>query len=151
MNREKTLRLIIEALESEGISAVAFDRQGKEVVSVSGRGLKPLFNVIKEGLKKPYRYLNLYWGDKVLGKAAVMLLLFLKPAFVYGKTLSEAGEEVLKDEKIPYSYGKLVAFIQNRDATGMCPFEDAVKEAGTKEEALTKIEELIRKFSEGKS
>lgn len=151
MNREKTLRLIIEALESEGISAVAFDRQGKEVVSVSGRGVKPLFNVVKEGLKKPYRYLNLYWGDKVLGKAAVMLLLFLKPAFVYGKTLSETGEEVLRDERIPYSYGKRVAFIQNRDATGMCPFEEAVKEARTKEEAFAKIEELIRKFSEGKT
>lgn len=67
-------------------------------------------------------------ADKIVGKAA-MLLVKLGVSAVYGEVASVSGVEFLRAHGVEVSYGSLVPYIVNRDKTGCCPMEQAVKDA----------------------
>jgi len=58
---------------------------------------------------------------------------------VWAGVMSEAAAEVLDRYGIRASQDKLVANIINRAGTGICPFEEAVLDIHSPEEALTAI------------
>jgi len=49
--------------------------------------------------------------DKVIGKAAAMLIARLDAGSVHGEVMSELGREVFQRAGIPHTYGELVARI----------------------------------------
>lgn len=65
-------------------------------------------------------------ADKVVGKAAAMMLARGGAIEVYAAIISEPALEVLKQHKVICLYGELVKNIINRDKTGICPMEKAV-------------------------
>lgn len=65
-------------------------------------------------------------ADKVVGKAAAMLLVRGGAVEVYAEVISSPALEVLKNHKIICLYGKEVPNIINRTKTGICPMEQAV-------------------------
>ena len=67
-------------------------------------------------------------ADKIVGKAAAMLLVKLGVSAVYGEVASVGGVEFCA-HGVEVSYGSLVPYIVNRDKTGCCPMEQAVKDA----------------------
>src|SRR5574344_2189614 len=68
------------------------------------------------------------FADKVVGKAAALLMVYVGAKEVYGKVISEEGYNVLKKHGIKVSYDEIVSFIVNRSNNGECPMERAIKD-----------------------
>jgi hypothetical protein len=82
-------------------------------------------------------------ADKVVGKATAYLYVLLGVREVWAAVMSEAAAEVLHRHGITASQDKLVPNIINRAGTGICPFEEAVLDIQTPEDALTAIREKM--------
>lgn len=81
-------------------------------------------------------------ADKVVGKAAAMLLVRGGAIEVYAEVISEPALAMLKKHRVICLYGTLVPNIINRDNTGICPMEQAVLNVDSVEDAY---EILIKK------
>jgi len=75
-------------------------------------------------------------ADRVLGKAAALLCVYAKFSSVYASVMSNLGEKILEKFSIPYQHGTLVPNILNRRGTDTCPFEKAVMNTDSPEEAF---------------
>ncbi len=64
--------------------------------------------------------------DKVVGKAAAMLMAVAKIKRLYTPMISENALQFLSDTSIDFSYDKTVPFIVNNERNGMCPMEQTV-------------------------
>lgn len=82
-------------------------------------------------------------ADKVIGKAAALLLILSGAEYVYGETMSEAAAAVLEENSVAYAFGQKVRYIKNREGNDMCPLEKCVAETKNPAEAWTLIENKI--------
>ena len=106
------------------------------------RGVRPLvqfiaYNEVPRGL---------WAADKVVGKATAYLYVMLGIREIYASVISRSAMELLNKHSIPVQYDTLVQHIINRTGNGICPFEEAVMNIDSKEEAyvaiLAKMEDL---------
>ena len=74
-------------------------------------------------------------ADKIVGKAAAMLLVRGGAIEVYAEVISEPALEVFKRHGVPRVFGELVPNIINRNKTGICPMEQAVLDENDIEKA----------------
>lgn len=95
-----------------------------DIITSSYRGVRPMLEFIESG--KDLQGYSV--ADKVVGKGASMLFVIAKVKEVYAKVISKIALEYLKLNNIKVSYKTLVDYIENRDATGMCPIESVVKD-----------------------
>lgn len=70
--------------------------------------LHPLFELEQFLLKSTLDPSQLILKDKIIGRAAALLMVRLKISEVYGKQMSKPAEEVLKHFGIRYSYGEML-------------------------------------------
>ncbi len=105
------------------------------------RGVKPLVSWLESGMD----FSGFRAADKVVGKATAYLYQLLGAHSVHGQVMSESALAVLNQAGIAVTYEKLVPNIINRKGDGICPFEEAVLEIHTPEEAKTAI---YRKMTE---
>lgn len=110
-------------------------------------GVKPIITKLRQDQEY---FKDFVIGDKIIGKAAALLLVLSKVKYVYGKIMSKAAVEVLQSNSIVFEYGEVVDFIQNRTNTGMCPLEDSVKDTCSPENAFVLIEERIKELMKNK-
>ena len=87
-------------------------------------------------------------ADKVIGKAAAMLLSAYGVKEIYTPLASKKAIEFLKDKDIVFTFDEVTEYIINRDGTDMCPMEKTVFEISDEKEAerliRNKIKELRR-------
>ncbi len=109
-----------------------------------GIGVKPIMKVIKEN---PLILNNATIVDKVIGKAAAILLAKYNAKKVYGLLMSRTAIKVFTDHGIEYDYQDIVDTILNRTGDGLCPLEDSVKNTDDLEQGFinitTRIDELM--------
>ena len=110
-------------------------RKDETVYTATERGVKPLVRWLVTGLDVR----GFSAADKVVGKATAYLYVLLGVKEVYAQVMSQSAREVLTCHGIAAAPGKLVPHIINRQGTGICPFEEAVLEIQTPEEAFTAI------------
>lgn len=136
---------IIKILKENKYSCVALDENGVYYQNV-GIGVKPIITPMRED--KAF-FKDKYVGDRIVGKAAALLLILSGAKYVYGSVMSRGAVEILNKYNLDYSYDTLVEYIENRTKTGMCPLEQCVKECDDKDLAFDlieqKINELMRK------
>lgn len=113
------------------------------VYTATERGVKPLVRWLTEGLDLQ----GFSAADKVVGRATAYLYVLLGVKEVWAAVMSEAAAEVLHRHGIAASQDKLVKNIINRAGTGICPFEEAVLNIHTPEEALAAIQEKMEKMN----
>ncbi len=130
---------IIEILKENKYSCVALDENGVYYESV-GIGVKPIITPMRDD---KYFFKDKYVGDKIVGKAAALLLILSGAKYVYGLVMSKGAVEMLSKYGVDYSFGTLVDFIENRTKTGMCPLEECVKDCDDKDLAFDIIERKI--------
>ena len=82
--------------------------------------LKPLFVCL---LEKREEMQGATVIDKIVGRAAALLMTLGKVKEVYTPLASETAKEVLDAAGIALHAEKLIPYIVNRDNTGMCPME----------------------------
>ena len=108
-------------LIKEDRAAVLVLKEGVIVRSATGHGVAPLLSLYEEGALK-----DAYIVDKVVGKAAAMLMVAGGASGCHAVTISENALSLFRNRKIPVEYEEIVPFISNRKGTGMCPMEEAV-------------------------
>lgn len=113
----------------------------------SGIGVKPIMECLRED--RSY-FKECLVADKIIGKAAAMLLTASDVSYVFGKVMSKTAIEVLDHFNIEYSYSELVPYIKNRDNTDKCPLEKAVWDLKEPDEAFRIVEDTIKELMKNK-
>lgn len=129
----------IELLTKKNATCVILKSDGTYLDSYK-RGITPLMEQLRE--KKP-AFSNCVIADKVIGKAAAMMCVLGKADAVHGNVMSLGAKQILEKYEIPFSYHRLVPFIENRTKTGSCPMEAAVRDIDDLEEAFETIEQTL--------
>ena len=117
-------------------------RQNKLVYEAETNGIQPLLHFIEQGVLR-----NSEVVDKVIGKAAALLMVYGGVSRVHAFTISEHALRVFEDHTILITYDQCVPYIINRQKDGMCPMEQTVLSC---EDATTAYELLLQKTKDMK-
>lgn len=118
--------LIADAKEriGRGETSVVVIRDSREIYSSKlGQGVSPLLKIIRE---QPELFRDAVVVDKVIGKAAAMLLVLGGAKEVHALRVSRAGRDYLRAHGIPVYADESIDLVENRMRNGICPFEAAV-------------------------
>ncbi len=84
------------------------------------RGVAPLMKLLKDN---KLQLKDSIIADKVIGKAAALLMAYARVKEVYTPIISEPAVKVFERYNIKISYDKIVERIINRKGDGLCPME----------------------------
>lgn len=112
-----------------------------EVFTSQERDVKPLLHLLtdKKGLLKGASV-----ADKVIGKAAALLMVLGEIKEVHTFIISEPAIKVFEKYNIPCFYDKKVERIVNRTGDGLCPMETLCLDVDEPQEAFQKITDFIK-------
>lgn len=130
-----SLEKAIDFLKKENATLVAINKD--EIYISYARGVAPIIEKIDEN---PSFFCGASVADKVIGKAAAMLLSKYKIKELHTSLISEIALEYFEKTPISVTYDNLVPNIINRDKTDICPMEKCVLSTNDENEA----EKLIR-------
>ncbi|MBO4574720.1 MAG: DUF1893 domain-containing protein [Bacteroidales bacterium] len=124
-----------KALLRTSASTIAVVSNG-EVFTSHERGVKPLLHLLteKKGFLKGASV-----ADKVIGKAAALLMVLGEIKEVHTLIISEPAIKVFEKYNIPCFYDKKVERIVNRAGDGLCPMETLCLDVDNPAEAFTKM------------
>lgn len=111
-------------------------KKGDKVFTSSDRGVKPLLHLLeneKDFLK------GASVADKVIGKAAALLMVLGGVKEVHTGVISEPAVEVFEKHNITFFFDKKVERIINRKGDGLCPMETLCMNIEEPAEAFEKI------------
>ncbi len=97
--------------------------KGDQVLTSNLKGVRPWIKWLREC---PELLADAVVADKVVGKAAAMLMVVAKIKRLYTPMISENALEFLSNQTIDFSYDKTVPYIINNERNGMCPMEQTV-------------------------
>jgi hypothetical protein len=95
----------------------------------SGSGMKPLLETMRSLGRTRLRGTTVV--DKIVGKAAALLIAYFKPREIYCGTLSRRAEGILARYGITYHAEQVVPEICRPGSNDLCPFEEAVLDVET--------------------
>lgn len=117
-------------------------KDGKIINIELGRGVKPIISMYEQGILE-----NAIVVDKIIGRAAAMVLTLGKVSACYGLTVSKGGVDYLRSQKIEVEWENLTDFIINRKGDGQCPMEETVKDVSDPKEGLELLKRKIEELS----
>ena len=132
-----------DILLKENHTIVIYKSDASVVVS-DDRGVAPLMKLLNED-KEQLR--DSMIADKVIGKAAALLMVYAGVKEVFTPTISVPAIEVFEKHDVKITYDKVVERIINRKGDGLCPMETLCLSVENPEEAFLKIQ----KFRNSKS
>ena len=112
-----------------------------DVYTSQERGVKPLLHLLTE--KKGFLK-GAFVADKVIGKAAALLMVLGEIKEVHTLIISEPAIKVFEKYNIPCFYDKKVDRIVNRTGDGLCPMETLCLDVDEPQEAFQKITDFIK-------
>lgn len=115
--------------------------RGTEIKTCTARGVRPLVELLDAG-----QWTGFSAADKVIGKATAFLYVLLGVRAVYTPAISQAAVQVLEENRIRFVCDRIVPAIFNRDRTGFCPMETAVRDIRNPREALPAIRATMAKL-----
>ena len=83
-------------------------------------------------------------ADKVIGRAAALLMVLGEIKEVHTLIISEPAIKVFEKYNIPCFYDKKVERIVNRTGDGLCPMETLCLDVDEPQEAFQKITDFIK-------
>ena len=122
----------------DGQAACVVLRNGEIVRTESGRGVAPMIRLYEDSALQ-----GAYVADKIVGKAAAMLMTLGGVSGCYALTVSRAALDWFSVYNIPVEYEVCAEYIVNRAGDGMCPMEQTVKDLNDPSEALTALKQKI--------
>ncbi len=118
--------------------------RGDEVITSTRRGVAPMLELIERGQDLT----GFAAADKVIGRAAALLFAYCGVSEVYAEVISLPAAAALEECGIPYSYGKRVENVINREGTGICPMEKATLGVSAPSAALAAIKAALSEMRE---
>jgi hypothetical protein len=123
-----------------GVVTCIVMKNNKIVYEADGRGVAPLMELYDNDRAK---ISGAAVADKIIGKAAAMLLVAGEVSAVYGEIMSRAALEYLEERGVDCRYGRCVDIISNRTGNGICPIEKCVLNTDDPHEGVGIIKETI--------
>ncbi len=115
----------IKILDEEELNLIIIKKR-KLIFKSSKKGMVPLLEAIENlGLAKLSNSIVI---DKLVGKAAALIICFFKAREVQTPILSVKARDVLEKYEIKHSSDTVIPKIMNKSGTDICPFEKAVSE-----------------------
>lgn len=105
------------------------------------RGVKPLLHFLDNG-----KLDGAIVVDKIIGRAAAAICITGGAKEVHAKVMSEGARELLEQYGVAASGTEIVKEIANREKTGTCPMENAVKDMADPAEMVKAVEETLREL-----
>lgn len=118
-------------------------KENEIVYKSESKGLQSLISLYKNDVNTLE---NSSIADKVIGRAAALILVDSNIKEVYADLISQNAIDILDKSDIPYEYKSQVTEIRNRDNTGMCPMEELSLKCVSADELIEKIEEKFNKW-----
>ena len=112
-----------------------------------GHGIADLYRLLHS---EPEKLRNSTVADKVVGKAAMALMMVGGVSEVYAAVISDLALRLSAQSAVAVSYGRRVDHITRHDGVGWCPMEELCRECATASECLYKIEEMMQTKTIGK-
>lgn len=130
----------VSLLHRDGYTCVLCDRD--RVLTSREHGLAPLIRLLdtNESLQ------DMAAADRLIGRAAALLLLAAGVKAVYGEVMSEEAHRLLSDAGVRTEYGTLVPKILNRAGTAPCPMEQAAEAVTDPAEALPVLRQALQEL-----
>ncbi len=116
-------QLVQTAIRLGDATLCAADR-GVLVCQSTSRGISALVVAVEK--ERVVSHGPLDWGDKLVGRAAALLLTLVHPRSVFALTMSTGAQDVLRTAGIPFACDAVILDVLNRTGTGPCPMEAAV-------------------------
>ena len=117
-----------------------------EIYTSEKRGVAPILEKIDAD---PEFFNGASVADRVIGKAAAMLLEKYGVAEIYAQVTSEYAIAYLNDKNVGFTYDKRVDHIINRDGTDMCPMEKTVLHISDADEGEKLTRNKIKSMMKG--
>ncbi len=112
-------------------------KEGKIIFESSADGIRPLFDAEKNvGLANLEDSIIV---DKIVGKAAALIVSYFKVKEVHCEMLSHRGKIILDKMVRLYSTENLIPEVLNKAGTDICPFEREVLDIDNPEEAYNQL------------
>jgi len=146
-NPDGVLAEALKLINSGKISCVVI-QNGTVVHKADGRGVSPL---LKAYATQPEILENAFVVDKIIGKAAAMILVLGRAKRVYGMITSVSGREYLERHGIVSEFGRCVDVISNRERNGICPIEKSVMDIDDPREGLKVMSAAINEMMKSAS
>lgn len=124
-----------EILLKENHTIVIYKNDASVFIS-KDRGVVPLMKLLQED---KLQLIDSIVVDKVIGKAAALLMAFAGVKEVFTPTISSPAIEVLKNHDIKITFDNEVDRIINRKGDGLCPMETLCLDIDNPEEAFLRI------------
>jgi hypothetical protein len=131
----------LENLELTGNSLMIFD-ENKLIYSSNKDGIRPHLEAIE--LLGDHLHGKIM-VDKIVGRAAALLMLYSKAREIHALVLSSPAKKVLEG-KVEYVYKNLVDQIKTKDGRIYCPFERMVQNIDDPNEAYYNIQKKMASF-----
>jgi hypothetical protein len=132
--------------EPQDLSCAVGGTAGEIIYAANGRGVAPLLALYRDA---PEKMRGNFVLDKIVGKAAAVILVLGGARKVYGEVMSIAARDYLAARNIPFEYGTLVDNITNRSGDGLCPIERSVLDADDPAECLERILKTVQTLAAG--
>ncbi len=136
--KSENMGIACEALSGEKL-AIVIAKNEKIIFSSDKKGISELAKAVSENKIEGGSA-----ADRVIGKAAAMLLIHGKIKEIYAETISEPAIKILFDYNIPFAFGQKTEAIKN--GQDLCPFEKLCLDIDSPEIAFTEINNLLEKF-----
>lgn len=133
-----TINDLKEVLLNNFNTIVIYKSDASVIVS-NDRGVAPLMKLLKENKSQLKDSIVV---DKVIGKAAALLMVYAEVKEVYTPVISSPALKFFKNNNIIIHYDKEVERIINRKGDGLCPMESLCLEIENPEEAYFRILEF---------
>lgn len=143
MNNHEPLSKARALLYKLDLSCVIINKN--EFYQSAKKGISPLLTELE---KNPAIFVGAFAADKIIGKAAAMLLAKGGVSAVYGMVMSKTAQEIFKKQNIYFEFEEETDFIKNRTGDGMCPMEKSVSELSSDslDEAYDVLNETYQKL-----
>ena len=132
-------------LETEGYTCVLV--RGDTVYTSRETGIRPMVGYLSQGTELG----GFSAADKIVGKAAAMLFALAGVTALHAEVLSRKGAAILEEYRIAYTCGTLTDEIVNRQGTGPCPMEQAVRDVYELTAALQAVKDTLARLGGGAS
>ncbi|MCD6529467.1 DUF1893 domain-containing protein [Candidatus Bathyarchaeota archaeon] len=139
---EKKLREYLTTLNRWGVNLYIF-KEDRLLYRSARSGIAPLIEAVESfGVKKLSGSTVV---DKIVGKAAALILSYFKAREVYTRVISRSAARILDENRISFYFKSLTDEIKSKDGLSICPFELAVKEIDEPKLGYLTLRKLLKK------
>ena len=134
----------LDELEKKGLSLLIYKGE-KIIFSSVNRGMMPLLEAVDKIGRNELR--GTIVADKVVGKAAALLTLYMMVDEVHAALISISAKKLLSKHGLRFYFFEDTLAIKNRSGTDICPFERLVMDIFDPREAYKMIKSEITELS----